>query len=153
MRIEHPALGALLLMATLGGCAGSGANDEASADPAGTLSALPEGVHWRLQQSSIPGLMADSEGAIHLSFAEGRISGDSGCNRFFADAAIVQGRLQLGPIGASKRACIGPRMDAEVALFAALSQLDGASIVDGKLRLVTRDGAEMHFVDDPTVAE
>lgn len=151
MQRVSPALGALLMIATLGGCVGSGASDGASSSS--MLQRLPENALWRLQESSIDGLVDKADGAISMSFADGKLSGDSGCNRFFADAAVVDGQLKLGPIGASKRACIGPKMDAEIALFAALSEVDQASLVDGKLRLVTRDGAELIFVDAPTVAE
>lgn len=153
MQIIFQALGATLLMATLGGCAGPGTGAESSAQGAALLQRLPEGAHWRLQHSSISGLEGGAGSEVSMVFADGKLTGDSSCNRFFADASIVDGRLQLGPIGASKRACPGPRMVAESALFAAFAQLDQAYLADSQLRLTTRGGDELVFVDDPSVAE
>lgn len=149
MRTLSPALAALLMTATLGACASSGGGDPAAAP----LEQVPEGTAWRLERSSFAGLEAGADTGIRMAFAEGKITGDSGCNRFFGEAKISEGKLVLGPIAASKRACIGPRMDSERALFEALRQLDQAFLVDGRLRLTTANGAELVFVDDPVVAE
>ena len=148
MRTLSPALAALLMTVTLGACASSGG------DPAPVpLDQVPEGTAWRLERSSYAGLEAGVDTGIRMAFADGKITGDSGCNRFFGEAKIDAGKLVLGPIAASKRACIGPRMDSERALFEALRQLDQAFLEDGRLRLTTVDGAELVFVDDPVVAE
>jgi heat shock protein HslJ len=144
------ALAALLMSATLGACAASTAGGAAAVPP---LQQLPEGSAWRLERSSFAGLESGADTGIRIAFADGKLSGDSGCNRFFGAAAISHGKLQFGPIAASKRACVGPRMESERALFEALGQLDQAFIVDGRLRLSTADGAELVFVDDPVMAE
>lgn len=148
MRKAILALGALLTMATLGACAAPGGGTAAK-----PLDALPDGTRWRLHSSTFAGLEGGSDTGIRVEFSAGRLTGDSGCNRFFADAAIRDGRLALGPVGATKRACLGPRADSEHALFEALGKLDNAYLADGQLRLVTVDGSELVFVDDPTVAE
>lgn len=150
MRMLTAALAALLMSATLGACASSAGRGNAAPAP---LQQLPQDTAWRLQGSSYAGLEAGAGTGIRIVFGENRLSGDSGCNRFFAAATISEGRLQLGPVAASKRACIGPRMDVERALFEALRQLDQAFIIDGRLRLTTAGGAELVFVDDPAVAE
>jgi heat shock protein HslJ len=146
MRNLAMALGALMTISTLGACA-------APVERETGLSALPEGTRWRLDSSSVEGLKAGADTGISMAFTQGRLTGDSGCNQFFADASVVDGGLKLGPIGASKRACIGPRMASEQALFAALASLDGAAVVGGRLRLVTTEGTEMVFVKDASAAE
>jgi heat shock protein HslJ len=143
-----PALAALLMSVTLGACASSTRSGDAAAAP---LEQVPEGTAWRLERSNFAGLEAGADTGIRMAFADGKVTGDSGCNRFFGAARISDGKLLLGPIAASKRACIGPRMDSERALFEALRQLDQAFIVDGRLRLNTADGAELVFIDDPVL--
>lgn len=150
MRSFTPALAALLMTATLGACAAPSGSGDAAPAP---LQQLPDGTAWRLDSSSFKGLEAGAGTGIRMAFSDGKVNGDSGCNRFFGEAKISEGRLVLGPIASSKRACLGPRAESEQALFSALRQLDQAFMVNGQLRLTTADGAELVFVDDPVVAE
>ncbi|MCK7594065.1 META domain-containing protein [Pseudomarimonas salicorniae] len=138
MRFAAAMLGALMTISTLGACAAPAGRSEG-------LSELPAGTRWALEDSSLGALKAAREGAIHIAFDNDRLSGDSGCNQFSAEARVEGGKLELGPIVASKRACIGPGMDAERALFDALAKIESAAIDGDRLTLGTRDGQSLIF--------
>lgn len=89
------------------GCAGNSAallaGDWTVTDLNG--SALPEGLD------------------VTLSFADGRISGSSGCNRFTGGYELTGEGLTLGQIAATRMACPPPAMETEQAVLAALSAI------------------------------
>ena len=81
---------------------------------------------------------------VTLSFAGGRISGTSGCNRFTGTAALTGEGLSIGQIAATKMACPPPLMETEQAVFAALAAVAAFDIdADGSLRLATPDGTAL----------
>lgn len=138
----------LALVLALGACSVSGRGSGSS-----VLQGLPDGSAWRLANSTVPGLEDAGEAAIRIGYLDGRLSGDSGCNRFSAEVRQDGSRLEIGPIVASKMGCPGPRMERERALFEALQRVEQASLEAGQLRLLTRDGRELVFVDDPAEVE
>jgi heat shock protein HslJ len=66
------------------------------------LASLPEGVH------------------MDARFAEGRVSGSSGCNRYTAECTTEAGTIRIGPAASTMMACPPPRMEVERAFLAAL---------------------------------
>ncbi len=52
---------------------------------------------------------------------EGHIKGHSGCNRFFARYKLKEGEIAFSPIGSTRKACPGPEMKQESALFKLLT--------------------------------
>lgn len=60
---------------------------------------------------------------VTLSFADGRISGSSGCNRFTGGYELTGEGLTLGQIAATRMACPTPAMETEQAVLAALSAI------------------------------
>lgn len=81
------------------------------------------------------------EDDVTLDFADGRISGRSGCNRYTGAAALTAlnpaaGRIELGPIAGTRMACLGRAADIEATVMGALAQVDGWRIErDGMLSL------------------
>ena len=74
--------------------------------------------------------------------AEGRVSGDAGCNRYFGSAEINDGAVAFSGLGATKRACAeAPRMAQETRFLEALGEIaayrDAGS---GRLVLLSADG-------------
>ena len=70
--------------------------------------------------------------------AEGQVAGHGGCNRFFGSYQITEGRISIGPLGATRMACPEPDMNLETEFFQALEQARGFS----------RDGARLVFTDE-----
>jgi len=71
-----------------------------------------------------------------ISFADGRISGNSGCNGFGGSYRFAHGTLTAGPLISTKMACLGPVMLEEQAIFQLLGQpLGVSSNRNGKLVL------------------
>lgn len=68
------------------------------------LAAAPaiEGT-WRV--AAIGGAEVPAGAGIVVTFAAGEISGETGCNRFSGTYALTSGRLDMGPIRATKRGC------------------------------------------------
>jgi heat shock protein HslJ len=77
--------------------------------------------------------------SLFVSFeAEGQVAGHGGCNRFFGSYQITDGRISIGPLGATRMACPEPDMNLEMAFFQAMEQARGFS----------RDGASLVFTDE-----
>ncbi len=78
-----------------------------------------------------------------LTFADGKITGQA-CNRFFGTYRITGEGIALGNAAATRMACPPPQMEAETALFAALSTATRFDIDDaGQLLLLAPDGAPL----------
>jgi heat shock protein HslJ len=106
-----------------------------------TLSGQAEtGAIWTLTE--IGG--AAPSAPITLEFPQsGQISGRAPCNRYFAAIKAPLPWFQLGPIGATKRAC--PDLDLESRYFAALAGMTQAE-VRGDVLILTDDlGAALVF--------
>jgi len=106
--------------------------------------AEPQATVWHATAAGDLAL-ADTDG-VTLVFAEGRIAGHSGCNRFTGAASLTAetpeaGRLELGPLAATRMACDADRMAIEAAVLAALGRIDRYRIeADGTLVLAGPDG-------------
>jgi len=102
-----------------------------------------EGTAWiLLTYANADGDLADvlAESLIDVTFADGRITGTAGCNRYFADLQTADGTLTLGPIGATRMAC-GEALDTqEIAYLAALERAATYTVADGQLHFVDADG-------------
>jgi heat shock protein HslJ len=67
-----------------------------------------------------------------IAFAEGgRVSGQSGCNRFMGSWAQDGTTLTFGALGATKMACPPERMDLERRMFEALALVRSFAITPG----------------------
>ena len=123
----------LLIFVMLVLVAGCGGNDEQAASGAPPL----EGTPWVL----VSGI--DVAGwekvAPSANFADGRLAGSSGCNRYMTSYDELDGEaLKLGQVAGSKVACTPPAGDVERAYLAALARVE-AWRTDGK-ELVLLDG-------------
>jgi heat shock protein HslJ len=77
------------------------------------------------------------------TFAEGRVAGSTGCNRFTAEYTLDGTVLELGPIASTRMTCIPPADQVERAYLDALSRVAGWRLDDSDLVLVDGDGAEL----------
>lgn len=105
------------------------------------------GTKWKLaaaDRGPLASLAADS--GITIAFEADRLSGNGGCNQYSGNYSIEGATLKIGPVVATKRACVGSGNDAERAWFAVLAQPVAHARADGTLVLRESDGAEYRFV-------
>jgi heat shock protein HslJ len=80
------------------------------------------------------------ESSLTMSFKDGKISGSAGCNNFHGTYATEGGKLQLGPLGTTRRACEEPLMTQEREFLAALASATTWSIDGNVLDMHRADG-------------
>jgi len=102
--------------------------------PANDLS----GTSWRVQ--SIAGQPASGP---TIEFAQDRISGTGGCNRFFGGYTAEQGRLSVSGVGSTRMACDPDIMRREADYFSVLNAAQSYRRDDGQLTIATADGREL----------
>ena len=129
----------------------------------GKLMELPKEVLGRLSLEDLEGKSwklvgigdeAVPEGTgVTLEFSEGKLSGLGGCNRYFATVTQDEeqgGRLSVGLIGSTRKACARPLMQFEQKYFELLRQVSSFSLRGRQLFLVWKRGDEsgvLRFVE------
>lgn len=103
-----------------------------------------DGTSWVLTtlngQAPLPGR------TITAAFAEGQISGSSGCNSYFGSYTLDGNSLQIGMVGSTMMACPGDGvMDQEIAYLGILQAVTEARLTEGRLELATADGRTLVF--------
>ena len=82
--------------------------------------------------------------SLTLAFsAEGRVGGSAGCNSFDAPFTAEGGKLAVGPIAATRKACAVPEgvMEQEQRFLEALGKAASARLEAGRLELRSTDGS------------
>jgi putative lipoprotein len=100
------------------------------------------GVVWRAV--TIDGIPVPKTADIWLSvaFADGKVSGGTGCNRFTGQAEMDAGELILGPLAVTKLACADPvAMELEAAYLKALGEVRWFIFAPEGLWLSREDGS------------
>jgi heat shock protein HslJ len=77
-----------------------------------------------------------------VSFADGRIFGTSGCNRYTGGYALDDGSFVLGALATTRMACLPPADEIERAFLAALGQVRAVRVDEAVLMLELSDDAE-----------
>jgi heat shock protein HslJ len=109
--------------------------------PAVTGAASFVGVEWLVSGGiDVPGWESVVPSA---TFAEDRVAGSTGCNRFTAEYTLDGAALEIGPIASTRMACIPPADQVERAYLDALSRVAGWRLDNSDLVLVDGDGAEL----------
>ena len=95
-----------------------------------------EGSDWLLSRMDNNQSLPD-DAEVTLSFAAGRISGRSACNRYAADVTDGDkpGEILIGPTMGTRMACAHHLMEIESLYLKALGQVTGFSFHSGKLAL------------------
>jgi len=102
-----------------------------------------QGREWRVTAlnagSSIVSVVAGSQPTA--SFVGGRLSGNTGCNQFWAGFSQEGFTLQIGQVVSTKRACLKEEVGRqETAFLQALEKVVGFRIVGGQLTLYDQEG-------------
>jgi heat shock protein HslJ len=128
-----PAPLSLLLVLVLSAACGGGPGE---ASP-GSL----EGAPWVLRA----GVDVDGWEAVAptATFADGSVTGSSGCNRYTASYTVAGEALDIGPIASTRMACEPPADAVEHEYLAPLEQVAGWRLEDDELVLLDAGGAEL----------
>lgn len=121
------------------------------ADAGGTAAAI-DGVRWLLTTFDANGTAAHvpAGSTVDATFANGTVSGSGGCNAYNASYTALGTQLTIGPVAATRKACIGPAGDVENAYLAALAGVTSYAVTNERLTLVDASGtASLTFVRGP----
>jgi heat shock protein HslJ len=103
-----------------------------------------EGTSWKLDTylSNVDHLVSPISGTkLTLEFNDGRISGSSGCNSFFAKYNIEGKSMSFGLIGATKMFCSNPGvMEQEQTYISRLESVKSYKSEGNKLSLIDNNG-------------
>jgi heat shock protein HslJ len=101
-----------------------------------------EGITWALggiaQEQAMVSTWVDAE--ITAEFAAGQVSGNAGCNSYFASYELEGAALTLGPVGSTMMMCDQEHMDREGEFLAALAEVAGYTIALDELTLMDANG-------------
>lgn len=99
-----------------------------------------DGTAWVL--STLTGRTLDGTTAATLDFADGRIAGSDGCNRYSGPYSAQGGRIEVSSqLAATQMACAPAVMEQARAYLAALGAARSYRIDGGRLELLAADGA------------
>jgi heat shock protein HslJ len=101
------------------------------------------GVNWKVtsfnnNRHAVVGVLG--EASITMSFEDGQVSGNAGCNNFHGKYSSEGGKLQLGPLATTRRACEEPLMTQEREFLSALASAVTWSIDGNVLDMHRADG-------------
>lgn len=98
---------------------------------------------WAVE--SISGVVVPRNADVRVSFREGRLSGNSGCNSMNGSFRLERGFLTTGPIATTRRACIGRAAQVQERNLLALlgERLSVSRNRGGKLVLTGRGGKRL----------
>ncbi|MBO9513631.1 MAG: META domain-containing protein [Variovorax sp.] len=111
-----------------------------------------EGPTWRLTgvQGLDAGLLPTGPKAVTARFDGGRVSGFSGCNRFFGSYTLKPDQLVVGRLAGSMMACAGDAMKVESAVHRALAGTFRPVVSGDSLTLTSARGEPvMSFQAEP----
>lgn len=113
----------------------------------GTAASGLEGPTWRLVtlgDRDEPALAAAAQG-VTAQFANGVVTGFSGCNRYRGGFTLEGNRLTVGPLAGTKMACPPPAMAIETAFHEALAGTSQFTTEQGQLILTSTSGLRLLF--------
>ena len=102
------------------------------------------GTNWRVVE--IAGEPTFGSNPPTISFRNGRIRGDSGCNTFTADVTLDQTTIDVGSISSTLRLCEGAVGATETLFMRALIGATALSFDEKGNLVIAGDGGDVHFV-------
>ena len=101
------------------------------------------GTEWTLVSFETDREMISAlvEAPATLNFStDGRLSGRSGCNRYFANYSLTNDHLHIGPLGATRMLCSPAQMAQETRYFQALATTGRCELSQGELFIEYQEG-------------
>jgi putative lipoprotein len=102
------------------------------------------GTTWRVIE--IAGEPTYGSNPPTISFRNGRIRGDSGCNTFTADVTLEQMSIDVGSISSTLRLCEGDVATTETLFMRALIGANAMSFDEKGNLVLNGDGGDVQFV-------
>lgn len=96
---------------------------------------------WQVTELAGRSLSADDR--VSMDFAEGRIAGVSGCNRYTGPYDLGEGRLNVGLLAVTRMACAGEAAQIEGSFLEVIERVDGYHFERGALVLTVGGEAVM----------
>jgi heat shock protein HslJ len=134
---------AVMLAVVVGACAkpAGGAAGASTASPQSAASTTIADTSWTLTHlGTEPVVVVDKQRAPYLTFKDGRVSGNAGCNRLSSGYTQDGRSLTLTPMALTRMAC-PTGMDVESKFTAALGKVAGLKRTDNQLDLLDASGA------------
>jgi heat shock protein HslJ len=135
-------IAALAVLFVLAGCGEASVTTVPSEPPA----ALDPNGEWQLVAGSVDGqsLTLPPDVPVTLVVEGSGVSGRSGCNQYFGEFTLVDGRVTLAGLGGTEMACEEPIMALEAAYLGGLAKVDSARM-DGEALVLTGPAVELRF--------
>lgn len=97
-----------------------------------------QGTSWWVEDIAGKGVIDMSHTTIEFT-EDGRVAGDTGCNRYFGSYEIVGQTIEFGPLAGTRKACAESLMNQEMAFYQAMEKVSQWEIAETGL-LHLRDG-------------
>ncbi len=97
---------------------------------------------WSVDDIAGKGVVDMSHTTIEFT-DDGRIAGDTGCNRYFGGVELAEGTIKVGILAGTRKACIPALMDQERSFYQAIDEITSWEIAEtGLLHLSNADGVD-----------
>lgn len=101
-----------------------------------------KGTAWSVEDIAGKGVIDMSHTTIEFT-DDGRIAGDTGCNRYFGSVELAEGTIKVGILAGTRKACIPALMDQERSFYQAIDEVTSWEIAEtGLLHLRNADGVD-----------
>jgi heat shock protein HslJ len=107
------------------------------APPCAHAASALDGTEWQLEDLAGQSVLADAQATLAFA-ADGKISGKGSCNRFFGTATLADGRISIGPLGATRMACAPAVDEQEIRYLQALGAAERFTLEGPYLRIFCR---------------
>jgi heat shock protein HslJ len=140
--MSRPRIAALAALLVFAACGGASVTTTPSEPP----SVVDPNGEWQLIEGSVDGqtLTLPPDVPVTLVVEGSGVSGRSGCNQYFGEFTLVDGRVTLGGLGGTEMACEEPIMALEAAYLGGLAKVDSARM-DGETLVLTGPAVELRF--------
>ena len=100
------------------------------------------GTSWWVEDIAGKGVIDMSHTTIEFS-EEGKVTGDSSCNRYFGAVEIVDSTMKVGDLAGTRKMCAPAQMDQEMAFYEVMGKVINWEIAEtGLLHLRDADGVD-----------
>jgi heat shock protein HslJ len=113
--------------------------DQESADPDRPLAGTRWSVESTVDKDSVSSVPT-KPGGVYLEFADGKVTGSTGCNRLGGNAVVNGDKIMFSNIFSTRRACSGDLGTLERAVMKTLRDEVTYKITADRLELTTADG-------------
>lgn len=137
-RLTAGMLSALILFVT--GCASGPVQDPELVNQSSGPQALYD-VVWQVEDIDRGGIIDSSHITMQMS-PEGRVSGSTGCNRYFGTLTVGQTSFEVSGAGSTRRACVPAIMQQETRFLQALQDARRYKMDGDFVRLYDESGDE-----------